>query len=109
MSKQIFVSNLPYHLTQEELKQYFEPFGEITHVLILTDRLTQRSRGFGFVTFATETAAQQAIQEMDEKKMDGRLVKVTLARTKEKEFTSDHPPSAEKPTIIQQRKAKTLV
>ena len=80
MSKQIFIANLSNHLTTEELKEYFSPYGEITHAFIAKDRETQRSRGFGFVTFSTEAAAQQAIQKMDGKKIEGRPARVMLAR-----------------------------
>ena len=80
MKNQIFVGNLPHQVTQEDLKPYFSPFGEITQIFVVKDRETQRSRGFGFVTFATENAASQAVEAMHGKPIDGRPLTVNLAR-----------------------------
>lgn len=80
MSTQIYIANLSYEISEDALKQYFASFGEITAAIIIRDRGTQRSKGFGFITFATEAAAQQAVQAMNDKILEGRSLKVTIAR-----------------------------
>ena len=80
MKNQIFIKNLPYTLTQEELKRHFAPLGDITQVLVIEDRETKRSRGFGFITFATEASAQNAIDTMNGQLLEGRRLQVSLAR-----------------------------
>ncbi|KAJ0097896.1 hypothetical protein Patl1_28472 [Pistacia atlantica] len=61
-SKKIFVGGLPHNLTEEEFKGYFECFGKVTDVVIIFDKQNQRSRGFGFVTFDLEEAADHVLQ-----------------------------------------------
>jgi len=80
MNNKMFVGNLPYKTTEEELKEMFAEFGEVTEAVILTDKFTGRSKGFGFVTMATEEEAQAAIKGLDQKEMDGRNIKVDVAR-----------------------------
>ena len=80
MQSQIFIGNLARYVNQEELKEHFSAFGQIIHAYVMLDRKTNRSRGFGFITFSTEAAARQAIQVMDGKMIDGRPIRVTLAR-----------------------------
>lgn len=80
MIQQIFIGNLSPELEQDELRRHFAPFGEITEIFIIRDRETRRSRGFGFITFATEAAAQKAIVAMNGVMIAGRPARVTLAR-----------------------------
>lgn len=75
----IYVGNLPYNTTDEELQEYFTQFGDVNEVKIIIDRRTNRSKGFGFVTFASEQAAEASL-ETDGKDFGGRSLKVNIAR-----------------------------
>jgi RNA recognition motif-containing protein len=82
-NKKLYVGNLPWTITNDSLKEMFAQFGEITEAIIITDRMSGRSKGFGFVTFATEEAAAAAIQQMHEKDIEGRKIVVNVARPRE--------------------------
>jgi RNA recognition motif-containing protein len=82
MSKKIFVGGLSWNTNDEGLRQAFEQFGNVSDVKVLTDRETGRSRGFGFVTFEDDAAADQAISAMNGKDLDGRTIKVNEAQEK---------------------------
>jgi len=82
-NKKLYVGNLPWTLTNDSLKEMFAQFGEVTEAVIITDRMSGRSKGFGFVTFATEEAAAAAIQQMHEKEVEGRKIVVNVARPRE--------------------------
>ncbi|KKP61735.1 MAG: hypothetical protein UR56_C0008G0039 [Candidatus Roizmanbacteria bacterium GW2011_GWC2_34_23] len=73
-NKKLYVGNLPWTLTNDSLKEMFAQFGEVTEAIIITDRMSGRSKGFGFVTFATEEAAAAATQQMHEKEFEGRKI-----------------------------------
>lgn len=79
MAKRLYVGNLSWGTTEEGLRQAFEEFGAVVDARVITDRDTGRSRGFGFVTFEDEEAADAAIQQMDGQELDGRPVKVNVA------------------------------
>ena len=79
MAKKLFVGGLAWATTSEGLHKAFEQFGEVTDAKVITDRETNRSRGFGFVTFADDDAAATAISEMDGKELDGRTIRVNEA------------------------------
>jgi RNA recognition motif-containing protein len=80
MAKRLFVGNLSWDINDDEFKKMFEPFGEIISAEIVKDRATNRSRGFGFVEFATEEAATNAKQGMNGKEIKGRTIKVDTAQ-----------------------------
>ena len=80
--KNLFIGNLNFQTTKNELRSLFEPFGEITNIRLMTDRDTGRSRGFGFVEMATEEAAEQAIGALNGKQVSGRPLTVNQARPK---------------------------
>jgi cold-inducible RNA-binding protein len=80
MTNKIYVGNLSYRTAEDQLSQHFAKFGQISSTVIVIDRATNRSKGFGFITFETENAAQQAVQEMNGKEIDGRTVKVSIAK-----------------------------
>jgi len=80
MAVQIYVGNLTYNMTEDSLKELFEPYGEVTSVKIIKDRLTDRSRGFGFVEMSNKDEAETAIQKIDGTEVEGRNMKVNLAR-----------------------------
>ncbi|MEK6840795.1 MAG: RNA-binding protein [Nanoarchaeota archaeon] len=84
MSKRIYVGNLPWSVTFEKLKELFSSFGEIEEALVIADKYTGRSRGFGFVTFKKNSDADKAIGEMNEKEIEGRNFVVKEARPLEK-------------------------
>jgi RNA recognition motif-containing protein len=79
----IYVSNLSFKVENEDLREYFEEYGEVSSARIITDRETGRSRGFGFVEMPDEAAAQKAIAELDGASVDGRNISVTVAKPKE--------------------------
>lgn len=80
MAKKLFVGGLSWDTTDEGLRQAFAPFGEISEAKVITDRDTGRSRGFGFVTFATDEDAKTAISKMDGTSLDGKTIKVNEAQ-----------------------------
>jgi len=80
MGKKLYVGNLSWHTTDEELRQAFERFGSVTDARVITDRETGRSRGFGFVTFAQDEDASTAVSGMDGAQLDGRPIKVSEAK-----------------------------
>jgi len=79
-NKKVFVGSLPWAVNNDSLKELFAPMGEIVDAVVITDRATGRSRGFGFVTFADEAAAKKAVDEMNEKEIEGRKIFVNFAK-----------------------------
>ena len=80
MAVQIYAGNLPYNTNDEALKSLFEGFGEVVSSKIVKDRDTGRSKGFGFVTFKNDDDAKKAIEEMNDKEVEGRALKVNEAK-----------------------------
>ncbi len=76
----IYVGNLPYDVTEEELRQEFEAFGEVTSVDIITDKYSGRPRGFGFVEMASESEGQAAITSLNGKTLKDRTLNINTAR-----------------------------
>ena len=76
----IYVGNLPHSTTEEELKSAFEGFGAVDSALIIKDKFTGDSRGFGFVEMTDKSEAETAIQEMNGKDFGGRTLTVNEAR-----------------------------
>jgi len=85
----IYVGNLPYSATEEQLRTMFGQYGEVTSASIIKDRDTGRSKGFGFVEMSDDSSAEEAIQALNESDMNGRNIKVNQARPKEKRERSD--------------------
>ena len=79
----IYVSNLGFSVQDEDLKEYFAEYGEVTSAKVITDKFTNRSRGFGFVEMPDETAAQKAIKELNGAVVEGRSISVNVARPRE--------------------------
>jgi RNA recognition motif-containing protein len=77
----MYVSNLGFQVTDEELKNLFAKFGEVTSAKVVMDRETGRSRGFGFVEMA-DKAAEEAMKDLDGTQMDGRSISVSKAKPK---------------------------
>jgi cold-inducible RNA-binding protein len=80
---QIFVGNLAFTTTETELRQLFEPYGDVQRVQIVMDRDTGRSRGFGFVEMPNATEASAAIAGLDSTMLGGRQLTVNEARPRE--------------------------
>ncbi|MDZ7682469.1 MAG: RNA-binding protein [Fodinibius sp.] len=79
----IYVGNLSYKVSDQELQEMFVEFGEVTSAKVIKDRETGRSKGFGFVEMTSDEDAQAAIDELDGAEIDGRTLKVNKARPKE--------------------------
>jgi RNA recognition motif-containing protein len=79
----IYVSNLSFNVQDEDLREFFTPYGEVTSAKVINDRETGKSRGFGFVEMTDQAASQKAIAELDGASVDGRNIKVMEAKPKE--------------------------
>ncbi|WP_319467773.1 RNA-binding protein [uncultured Pseudodesulfovibrio sp.] len=82
MSKNLYVGNLSWSTTEDEVRAAFEAFGEVTSVKLIEDRETGRPRGFGFVEM-DDNGAREAIDSLDGKDMGGRNIKVNEAKPRE--------------------------
>lgn len=82
MSNKIFVGGLSFDSTDESLKTACRKYGEITEAVVVMDRETGRSRGFGFVTFTDEKAARDAIAGLNNTDLDGRTIRVDSANAR---------------------------
>jgi RNA recognition motif-containing protein len=87
MSTKLFVGNLSYNVTENDLQDAFAAFGTVTEVNLMLDRVTNRPRGFAFVSMSSKEEADKAIQGMNGKQLDGRALTVNEARPRE-----DRPP-----------------
>ncbi len=79
----IYVGNLAWGMTDDDLKSAFEEFGEVTSAVIIKDKFTGRSRGFGFVEMTSEEGGEKAVAALNGKDLKGREVKVNKARPRE--------------------------
>ena len=80
----IYVSNLSFQVGDEDLKGFFTTYGEVTSAKVITDRETNRSRGFGFVEMSNDAEGETAIKNLNGSVVDGRSISVNVARPKEK-------------------------
>jgi RNA recognition motif-containing protein len=80
MNNKLYVGNISYQMDESGLEKEFAPFGAVKSVKIVIDRDSGRSKGFGFVEMETEEDAQKAIESLDGKEMDGRAIRVNIAR-----------------------------
>jgi cold-inducible RNA-binding protein len=83
MSIKLFVGSISWDTTDEKLKEHFSQAGEVISANVVTDRETGRSRGFGFVEFASDEDGKKAIDMFNEQELDGRKIFVNEARAKE--------------------------
>ncbi|MEL7297183.1 MAG: RNA-binding protein [Pseudomonadota bacterium] len=83
MGKKLYVGNLPYSVDQAALEEAFKPFGTVDSAVVITDRDTGRSKGFGFVEMGSDSEAQKAIDELNSTSMDGRQITVNEARPRQ--------------------------
>jgi RNA recognition motif-containing protein len=79
----IYVSNLSFAIQDEDLKEYFEAYGDVVSARVVTDKDTQRSRGFGFVEMRDKAEAEKAIAALNGAMADGRAMRVNEARPRE--------------------------
>jgi len=86
----IYVGNLPYSVTDDDLRAAFTEFGEVASAKIIMDRYSGRSKGFGFVEMNNDSEAEEAIKSLDNSEMQGRNLRVNQAKPRE-----DRPPRRE--------------
>lgn len=80
MSKKLFVGSLPFSTTSDQLREIFAKAGQVTEANVVMDKMTGRSRGFGFVEMATEEDAKKAIDTLNGTEVEGRKIFVSEAR-----------------------------
>ncbi len=83
MESKLYVGNLSYNVSEDDLRALFAQAGEVREVALITDRDTRRPKGFGFVEMATDADAQKAIQMFNEYELQGRKMTVNVARPRE--------------------------
>jgi cold-inducible RNA-binding protein len=83
MGSRLYVGNLSYSTTEDKLRAAFEPYGTVASATIMLDRMSGRSRGFGFVEYADEADAKKAIEALNGADVDGRALTVNEARARE--------------------------
>ena len=79
----LYISNLSYNISDEDLRLFFADYGEITSAKVIMDRETGRSRGFGFVELSDDELAKKAIEELNQASYDGKVINITEARPRE--------------------------
>ncbi len=79
----IYVGNLPYSVTGEDLRDLFSKFGEVADAKVISDKYSGKSKGFGFVQMNDNSNAEQAIESLNDSDLQGRNIKVNQARPKE--------------------------
>jgi RNA recognition motif-containing protein len=85
----IFIGNLSYGLSEDELQQVFEEYGEVSSAKIITDKYSGKSKGFGFVEMPDDEAANQAIEALDGSSLGGRNINVNQARERSNDSRRD--------------------
>ena len=83
MNNKLFVGNLSFDVTENDLQDAFAAFGSVTETNLMMDRVTSRPRGFAFVTMSTDEEAQKAIDGLNGKELSGRALSVNIARPRE--------------------------
>jgi len=84
-NNKLYVGNLPYSVTGDSLKELFAEVCEVTEAIVISDKFSGRSKGFGFVTTSSDEDAQKAIEAMNGKEVDGRKMVVNIARPMKKD------------------------
>jgi len=90
MAKKLYVGNMSYSTTDESLKEAFEKAGVVESAVVISDKFSGRSKGFGFVEMTTEEEAAAAIEMFDGQELDGRQLKVNEARPMEERPQRDN-------------------
>jgi len=81
----VYVGNLPWGVKDDNLKEMFSEFGEVVDAVVIIDKFSRRSKGFGFVTFANAEDGKKAIEAMNGKEIEGRALKVSEAMSREEQ------------------------
>jgi RNA recognition motif-containing protein len=89
MEKKLFVGGIPYSVQQEEIRELFARYGEVTSATVVRDRFTNQSRGFGFVEMATEEQAAEAIKNLNGTQLGGRTIVVNESKPQEKKNSEE--------------------
>jgi RNA recognition motif-containing protein len=84
MSKKLFVGSLSWDTNDQGLREAFSAHGEISEAVVVSDRDTGRSRGFGFVTFENDESADKAVAALNGTQLDGRSIRVDVAQAKQR-------------------------
>ncbi len=92
MAKRLFVGGLPYTITDAQLQDMFAPFGAIVSCSVITDRMTGRSKGFGFVEMEDDKAAEEAIAKLNGTELEGRKIAVNEARPRPERSEGSYQP-----------------
>jgi RNA recognition motif-containing protein len=82
MAQKLFVGGLSFSTTNQSLERFFAQAGTVASATVITDQMTGRSKGFGFVEMSTSEEAQKAVSQLDGRELDGRQVKVEVAKPK---------------------------
>jgi len=90
MGNKLYIGNLPFSVSEEQLNTHFSACGSVTSCKIITDRDTGRSKGFGFIEMSTNEEAEQAISQLDGQELDGRSLRVNEAKPQEKRERSNN-------------------
>jgi len=85
----MYVSNLGFHVTDEDLRKLFADFGVVDSAKVIMDRMTNQSRGFGFVEMQNDTEAEAAMQKLAGKEVEGRSISVSKAKPKTDSFSNN--------------------
>ena len=85
----MYVSNLGFHVTDEDLRKLFADFGVVDSAKVIMDRMTNQSRGFGFVEMQNDTEAEAAMQKLAGKEIEGRSISVSKAKPKTDSFSNN--------------------
>ncbi len=83
MAAKLFIGNLDYTVTSDDLRSAFEAVGTVVDAVVIMDRMTNRSRGFGFVTMGSDDEAKQAVEKLNQSELKGRKINVNEARPQE--------------------------
>ncbi len=83
MESRLFVGNLSYNVSEEDVRELFSQAGELKDVTLVVDRDTRRPKGFGFVEYTNQADAEKAIQMFNDQELDGRRLNVSMARPRE--------------------------
>ncbi|XP_068318906.1 organelle RRM domain-containing protein 2, mitochondrial-like [Pyrus communis] len=105
-SPRLFISGLSRLTTDEKLREAFSPFGQIVDAKVVIDRVSQRSKGFGFITYASVEEAEKAREGMNAKFLDGWVIFVDPAKPREPRFAP--PPAQQDPSETGFRSNKTI-
>lgn len=84
MSKKLFIGSLPFTTTNEELQKLFESYGEVVSAVVIRDKQTRRSKGYGFVEMESDEAANNAMEELNGSDLKGRKIVVSEAKGSQK-------------------------